>query len=264
MKRTLKWLCILSLFVLLTASLTAASGAGDSPRFVRHKLVEGIGMRGSNGINFDSQNRLYIASVFSAGIIVMDPQNGKILQSYGPDDGVLGPDDLAFGPDGTLYWTDLSQGMVGRMTPDGVSSAQMVTPGVNPITFSADGRLFVALDFFGDGLYELDPMFVDSPKPIILATPANPMPLGFLNGMDFGPDGRLYGPIYTQGKIISLDVDSCDPVPTDTPWRMASVSLQPLSSTHTATCSSSTRLACFTRWMWQLAKSMCSPSCRPC
>lgn len=219
MKRTLKWLCILSLFVLLTASLTAASGAGDSPRFVRHKLVEGIGMRGSNGINFDSQNRLYIASVFSAGIIVMDPQNGKILQSYGPDDGVLGPDDLAFGPDGTLYWTDLSQGMVGRMTPDGVSSAQMVTPGVNPITFSADGRLFVALDFFGDGLYELDPMFVDSPKPIILATPANPMPLGFLNGMDFGPDGRLYGPIYTQGKIISLDVDSCDPVPTDTPWQ---------------------------------------------
>lgn len=218
MKRTLKCLCILTLLLLLTSSLTAASGADDSPEFVRHKLVKGMVMRGSNGINFDSQDRLYVASVFSAGIFVMDPQNGKIVKTYGPDDGVLGPDDLAFGPDGSLYWTDLSQGMVGRMTSEGISSAQMVNPGVNPITFSTDGRLFVALDFFGDGLYELDPQFVDPPKPIILATAANPMPLGFLNGMDFGPDGRLYGPLYTQGKVISLDVDSCDPMPTDTPW----------------------------------------------
>ena len=37
------------------------------------------------------------------------------------------------------------------------TSSQMVAPGVNPIAVAADGRVFVALAFLGDALYELDP-----------------------------------------------------------------------------------------------------------
>jgi sugar lactone lactonase YvrE len=33
--------------------------------------------------------------------------------------------------------------------------------------------------------------------------------LGFLNGMDWGRDGRLYAPVWTQGRVVSIDVDSC-------------------------------------------------------
>ncbi len=79
-------------------------------------------------------------------------------------------------------------GIVGRRTPAGEVTQQFVSPGVNPITFSDDGRLFVALDFSGDGLYELDPELKNPPRLIIKE-------LGWLNGMDFGPDGLLYGPI---------------------------------------------------------------------
>ena len=45
---------------------------------------------------------------------------------------------------------------------------QFVAPGVNPIRFTKDGsRLFTALDFLGDGLYELDPDLDAPPRQII-------------------------------------------------------------------------------------------------
>jgi sugar lactone lactonase YvrE len=86
---------------------------------------------------------------------------------------------------------------------------QYVAPGVNPITFLEDDpenlRLFVGLDFEGDGLYELDPELNDAPRPIVeyaLGT----YPIGFLNAFDFGPDGFLYGPVFTQGFVVRVNV----------------------------------------------------------
>jgi hypothetical protein len=98
-----------------------------------------------------------------------------------------------------------------------VVTKQLVAPGVNPITFSDDGRLFVALDFMGDGLYELDPDLVDPPTPLIVTSPSNPFPLGFLNGFDFGPDGRLYGPLFALSMVVSINVDDIT-APTSDPW----------------------------------------------
>ncbi len=77
---------------------------------------------------------------------------------------------------------------------------------MNPITFSEDGRLFVALDFFGDALYELDPELSDPPRLIAEN-------LGWLNGFDWGSDGFLYGPIWTKGQVVRVDVDSGEITP---------------------------------------------------
>ena len=49
----------------------------------------------------------------------MDPDSGKILDRIGPNAGWSTPDDLTFGPDGSLYWTALRTGEVGKLTPDG-------------------------------------------------------------------------------------------------------------------------------------------------
>jgi sugar lactone lactonase YvrE len=170
-------------------------------------LVQGAPIHGANGIMFDNNDMLYIASVMGREIVVMDPKSGRILDRLGIDLGVEGPDDLTFGPDGSLYWTSIMTGEVGRLTPGGVLSKQFVAPGVNPITFSDNGRLFVALDFLGDGLYELDPNLTAGPWPIIEATPSDPYPLGFLNGMDWGPDGLLYGPLWIPNLVVRIDVD---------------------------------------------------------
>ena len=77
-------------------------------------------------------------------------------------------------------------------------------PGVNPITFSDDGRLFVAQCFFGDGLYEVDPLGEKEPRSI-----RDDLGPGCgLNGMDWGPDNRLYGPRWFDNEVISVDVDT--------------------------------------------------------
>ncbi|WP_445475302.1 Vgb family protein [Methanococcoides methylutens] len=152
---------------------------------------------------FDSNDQLYVSSVFGGEILALDPETGEIIKKLGIESEVKCPDDLIFGPDGSLYYTNLIVGEVGRLSSDGVVSSQFVAPGVNPITFSDDGRLFVALDFMGDGLYELDPTFSSEPR--LIASD-----LAWLNGMDWGPDEYLYGPIWKNGEIVRIDVDSSD------------------------------------------------------
>jgi len=133
---------------------------------------------------------------------VMDPSNGKILDRIGPDRGVDVPDDVTIGPDGSLYWTAIMTGEVGRLTPEGKKlTIAKGLAGVNPITFADDGRLFIARNFIAAGLYELDPNGVKPPRPI-------DEKLADLNAFDFGPDGKLYAPIMTGGKVVSIDVDS--------------------------------------------------------
>lgn len=182
------------------------------------EIYTGSPIKSANGINFGPDGNLYIASFGGQEIIVMNKQNGKIIKKIGTDKGVISPDDLAFGPDGSLYWTDINIGEVGRMTPDGVVIKQPVVPGVNPITFSEDGRLFVGLCFLGDGLYELDPNLLAPPRPIIVSSPLNPFPLGFLNGFDFGPDGKLYGPLFAGGAVIRVNVGGPGTPPSTNPF----------------------------------------------
>ncbi len=171
------------------------------------EIGTGAFLNGANGLDIGPDGNLYVGSVIGVNITVMDKENGTISDRLGAEMQVKGPDDLVFGPDGSLYWTDILVGEVGRMTPDGTITKQFVAPGVNPIGFTDDGRLFVALCFLGDGLYELDPNLVEPPRPIIVATEANPFPLGFLNAFDFDADGRLYGPLFAAGLVISVDVD---------------------------------------------------------
>ncbi len=166
-------------------------------------LVQGAPFHGVNGIFFDSEDKLHIASVYHNAIIVMDRETGEVLDEFRDDAGVIGPDDVTFAPDGSMYWTDINVGEVGRRAPDGAVTKQFVAVGANPITVSDDGRVFTALDFLGDGFYELDPELIEPPQLIIQT-------LGFLNAFDFGPDGFLYGPIWTLGTVVRINVDTAE------------------------------------------------------
>lgn len=182
----------------------------ETPDPITYTVTEigtGAALFGANGLDIGPDGNLYVASVIGVEIAVMNKENGEISQRLGQDMQIKGPDDLVFGPDGSLYWTNILTGEVGRKAPDGTVTTQFVAPGVNPIGFCKDGRLFVALCFLGDGLYELDPNLVEAPRPIIVGTEGNPFPLGFLNAFDFGPDGRIYGPLYAAGLVVSVDVD---------------------------------------------------------
>ena len=155
-----------------------------------------------NGVSVSPvDGNVYVASVGGSEITVHDPETGEILDRLGPDQGVNGPDDVFVTDDGTVYWTDLLVGNVGMISPDGESKTQLVGPGVNPITMSDDGRLFVARIFLGDGFYELDPMLEADPIPLDET-------LAGLNAFDFGPDGLLYAPAFFTGEAVRIDVDA--------------------------------------------------------
>ena len=147
---------------------------------------------------------VYVASVGGDEITVHDTQNGKVLDRLGPESGVRGPDDLFIADDGTIYWTEILTGFVGMLKPDGTFMREFVGQGVNPITMSDDGRLFVGRLFFGSGLYELDPDF-ENPAfmPVRRDSPASSLNI---NSFDFGPDGDLYAPAQFTGEIVKIDV----------------------------------------------------------
>ena len=181
-------------------------------------IAKGAEIHGTNGIYFGPDDNLYIASFYGQEVVVMNKQNGKILKRIPVDSA----DDLVFHPDGeSFYYTDILTAKVVRMDLEGNIMGQLeVAPGVNPITFSDDEepRLFVGLDFEGDGLYELDPDLGSIIRVIVpyVSGRSPDLPIGFLNAFDFGPDGYLYGPVFTKGTVVKVDVgDPGDPSSTD-------------------------------------------------
>ena len=200
-----KLLTLLGTAALVLAAMPAIAADTEPTTYEpKTKIGRPSVLKGPNGIFVHPNGNVYAASVVGDEITVQDPNTGKILDRIGPERGVHGPDDVTIAPDGTVYWTELLVGNVGMLRPDGTWTTQFVAPGVNPITLSDDGRLFVALDFLGDGLYELDPALIDPPELIM------PGLSGF-NGMDFGPDGLLYGPLFNDGAIARIDVDAAVP-----------------------------------------------------
>jgi sugar lactone lactonase YvrE len=196
--------------LILAAFLLAAPGCDDrsppSPAELEVSvLAEGGGISGANGLHISPDGRLYVASVIGSELVVLDPDSGTVLERL--RDGVDGPDDVAFNAAGDFYWTSILTGEVAGIRAGGERvTAARLGPGVNPITFSDDGRLFVAQCFFGDGLYEVDPAGVEPPRLIR----ADLGPGCGLNGMDWGPDGRLYGPRWFRQQVVSFDVDTGD------------------------------------------------------
>jgi sugar lactone lactonase YvrE len=164
-------------------------------------LVLGSYFHGIHGLTFDSKDNLYAGSVVGQTIYKIVIEGGKIKVSeyIGPPEGLA--DDLEFGPDEQLYWTSYISGKVRTQSGEQIKVLAEGFPGANSIAFKQDGRLFFTEVFLGDALYEADIKGEKPPRRIAVG-------LGGLNGFDFGPDGKLYGPLWFKGEIVRVDVDT--------------------------------------------------------
>ncbi|MFD4193763.1 outer membrane protein assembly factor BamB family protein [Amycolatopsis thermoflava] len=163
------------------------------------RIVPPAPMRGSNGVAFGPDGRLYVAQFLSGLISAVDLASGDLEVVAGTDSPVRSPDDLAFGADGSMYITDLVPGRVWRRAPDGeyaLVSDDVALP--NGIACAGD-RLFVNEMRMGGRLLEL---FPGGGEPVVLADG-----LAMGNAMQLGPDGFLYYPHMMTGEVFRVPPD---------------------------------------------------------
>ena len=161
-------------------------------------LVPGSPFNGVHGLRFGPDGAIYVGSLAKQSIYRVDPATSAVSLAVGPPYGDA--DDVAFAPDGTLYWTAPDRGTVFAKAADGsVRAVATGLPGINGITFRG-ARLYASCVFLGDELYEIDPVGGVPPRMILEN-------IGGLNGNEFGPDDKLYGPLWFKGQVARIDVD---------------------------------------------------------
>ncbi|MFJ7213419.1 hypothetical protein [Amycolatopsis sp. NPDC098790] len=165
------------------------------------RLTRPTPLRGSNGVAFGPDGRLYVAQFLAGEISALDPATGDLEVVVPADGPVQAPDDLAFGADGSMYITDLVPGRVWRRHPDGAFT--LVTDQVrlpNGIACVGD-RLFVNEMIPGGRLLELT-----GGEPVVLTGG-----LAMGNAMQLGPDGHLYYPHMLTGEVFRIPPDGGTP-----------------------------------------------------
>lgn len=166
------------------------------------KLVPGSAFHGVHGLGIDKAGHLFAGSVAGAALYEVDISGGTAKVAIPAPIGMA--DDIAFAPDGTMAWTGFLAGDLYSRKGDGpIKKLASGLPGINSLAFRKDGRLYATTVFLGDTLYEIDVEGVKPPRQIMEK-------MGGLNGFEFGPDDKLYGPLWFKGQVAKVDVDKAE------------------------------------------------------
>jgi sugar lactone lactonase YvrE len=169
-----------------------------TPGYTVDQLVPGSPFNGVHGLRVGPDGAIFVGSLAKQSIYRVDRLTGAVSLAIGAPNGEA--DDVAFAPDSTLYWTAPDSGMIFAKAADGqVRTVATDLPGINGITFRGS-RLYASTVFLGDALYEIDPAGAAAPRMILEG-------IGGLNGNEFGPDDKLYGPLWFRGQVARIDVD---------------------------------------------------------
>lgn len=160
-------------------------------------------LSGANGLRTGTDGRIYVAQVAGNSVSAINPDTGAIETISPAGGGIVGPDDLVFDDEGNLYCTEITEGRVSMMAPDGsyrVIEGNM--PVANPITFH-QGHLIAGELRMGGRIMELD-RNGGAPRVILDNVP-------MANAFDFGPDGKLYFPAQAANEIWRVSLDGGAP-----------------------------------------------------
>ena len=158
---------------------------------------------GANGLRTGADGRLYVAQVSGSQISAVDIETGAVEAISPMGGGIVAPDDLVFDDKGNLYATEITEGRVSVMEPNGKTRVLYGDiPVANPITFH-QGRLIAGECRPGGRIMELD---LNGGAPRILLENVQ-MP----NAFEVGPDGLLYFPVMGTNEIWRMSLDGGAP-----------------------------------------------------
>src|SRR5437588_11500472 len=182
------------------AAIVLGNTAGASAQtYEITRLVPGSAFHGVHGLGIDNAGRLFAGSVAGAALYEVDRNNGTAKIAIPNPEGMA--DDIAFAPDRTMAWTGFLTGELYSRKGDGpIKKLASGLPGINSLAYRKDGRLYASTVFLGDTLYEIDTEGAKAPRMIMEK-------MGGLNGFEFGPDDKLYGPLWFKGQVAKIDVD---------------------------------------------------------
>ncbi|MET4119338.1 sugar lactone lactonase YvrE [Bradyrhizobium sp. JR1.5] len=184
----------------VAAIVSATSVSAENWEVTR--LVPGSAFHGVHGLAIDKAGHLFAGSVAGAALYEVDIAGGTAKVAIPAPIGMA--DDIAFAPDGTMAWTGFLAGDLYSRKGDGpITKLASGLPGINSLAFRKDGRLYATTVFLGDTLYEIDVEGVKPPRQIMEK-------MGGLNGFEFGPDDKLYGPLWFKGQVAKVDVDKAE------------------------------------------------------
>lgn len=181
----------------------AAQPAGVAEGWSLERITPISRLYGANGMRTGADGRLYVAQVSGSQISAVDPETGAV-EAISPMGGaIVAPDDLVFDEAGNLYATEITEGRVSVMEPNGRTRVLYGDiPVANPITWH-QGRLIAGECRPGGRIMELD---LNGGAPRILLENVQ-MP----NAFEVGPDGKLYFPVMGANEIWRISLDGGEP-----------------------------------------------------
>lgn len=158
---------------------------------------------GANGLRAGADGRLYVAQVSGSQISAVDPDSGAVEAISPMGGGIVAPDDLVFDDEGNLYATEITEGRVSVLAPNGtVRVVYGDVPNANPITFH-NGMLIAGELREGGRIMQLD-LHGGAPRVILDNVPVP-------NAFEVGPDGKLYFPVMSRNEIWRVGLEGGEP-----------------------------------------------------
>ena len=186
-----------------TGRYNAALPARAAMGWTLDRLTQPSRLYGANGISTGKDGRIYVAQVAGSQVSALDPDSGEITTISARNSAIIAPDDLVFDEAGNLYLTEITEGRVSMLAPDG--STRVIhgdMPVANPITYH-QGRLIAGECRIGARIMELD-RGGGAPRVIIDNVP-------MVNAFEVGPDGKLYFPVMGANEIWRISLDGGEP-----------------------------------------------------
>lgn len=181
----------------------AAQPPGVAEGWTLERLTPMSRLYGANGLRTGADGRLYVAQVSGSQISAVDIETGAVEAISPMGGGIVAPDDLVFDPEGNLYATEITEGRVSVMEPNGRTRVLYGDiPVANPITFY-QGRLIAGECRPGGRIMELD-LHGGAPR-ILLENVQMP------NAFEVGPDGMLYFPVMGTNEIWRMSLEGGAP-----------------------------------------------------